>query len=141
MGCDGSHFSLKDLLPGNFLAPPLPPDDVQKPKQTNNIYCPTQECLFLEFHLNEWLMAVYTTDPFCCSCPPDLILSDMQHTTLTRTNPSKLESLEDITVLLEESDEWGTEWAVKVFEVITQFNQEYASIMEKSTTQQKQKQK
>jgi hypothetical protein len=80
---------------------------------------------------------VYTADPFCCSRPPNLILSDTQHVTLTHTNLSKLESPEDITALLEESDEWGTEWAAKVFEVITQFNQEYASIMEKSNTQQK----
>lgn len=137
--CDGSRFSLEDLLPGTFLPPPPPLDAVQKPKRINNAYRPTQQRPFLEFRLNEWLAATYIADPFRCSRPPDLILSDTQRATLIRTDPTKLESPGDITALLEESVEWGTEWAVRLFEVITQFDQEYALSVEKSTTHRKRK--
>jgi hypothetical protein len=45
---------------------------------------------------------------------------------------------QDVTALLDESAEWEAEWAEKVFGVITQFGDEYASacISEKSTSTQ-----
>jgi len=89
----------------------------------------------LEFRLIEWLMLEHSADPFRSIRPPDLILSLTQRTTLIRADPSK--TAQDITALLDESVDWDAEWSAKTFEVISQFNKDYARITEQSITQRK----
>ena len=128
---------MQDLLPGKLAAAILPPSTAQKPKR--NIYRPTHERPFLEFQLIEWLRLEHLADPFRSVRPPDFILSETQRATLVRADPKKIKTAKDITALLEESDDWDAEWSAKIFRVITQFETEYASISEKSSTQRKRK--
>ncbi|KAF8265910.1 hypothetical protein EI94DRAFT_1702138 [Lactarius quietus] len=137
IGGDGSHFTLEDILPGKLSVTPPPSDTMSKPKRTNNIYCPTQEHPLLEFIL--WLKAKYLADLYRCTHPPDVILTDTQCTTLVHADLKKLNPSGDITTLLEELEDWDSEWAAKIFNVISNFTQEYKCIAEVSTTQQKRK--
>jgi hypothetical protein len=152
VGCDGPRFSIQDLLPGKLAVAPPPPSPTQKPKRTHNTYRPTQkpkrthntyrptqERPYLEFRINEWLTLEHLADSSRSVRPPDFILTETQRAMLIRADPRKIKTAQDITVLLEESTEWGVEWAAKIFTVITQFEAEYTSISGKSTTQRKRK--
>lgn len=93
-----------------------------------------KERQFLELRLAEWLRDVHLADPLRFIRPPDVILSTTQRAILARFDPKKIKNAQDVVEVLEESADWGTEWAVKIFNVITQFNIEYS---EQLTTQQK----
>lgn len=138
-GCDGTKFSIQDLLPGKLAVATLPPSTAPKPKQTNNTYRPTQERPYLEYRIIEWLRSEYLADPFRSTRPPDLILTDTQRATLVRADPRKIKTAQDITALLGESADWEAEWSAKIFKVITLFNDECASIFKQPTTQRKRK--
>jgi hypothetical protein len=70
-------------------------------------------------------------------CPLDFILSAAQRAILICADPKKLKSAQDVTTVLEESAEWGAEWSMKIFEVIRQFETDYACILEKSKARRK----
>ena len=78
-------------------------------------------------------------DPLHAVCPPDFILLDTQRAMLVCVDSKKIKTVQDITALLEESDDWDAEWSAKIFRVVMQFETEYACISEKLTTQRKRK--
>lgn len=139
--CDGTWFNLDDLLPGKLVAASQSPSPIQTQKWVHNIYRPTQERPLLMCRLVDWLKKDYLADPYRSTRPVDLILTDAQRTSIVRTDPDKLKCAQDITTLLGESDEWGAEWAEKIFGVLTRFDHEYACIAGQSNTQRKQKRK
>ncbi|KAN0128795.1 hypothetical protein V8E53_013382 [Lactarius tabidus] len=126
VGCDGGCFNLQDLIPGKLVNTNLSPSSVEKPK--HNVYCSTHKHLFLKFYLS------------CTVCPPELILSEMQHASLVCVDPRSLKTAEDITALLQESDKWNKEWSMKVFEVIKKFEKDYTQFMGQSVVQKRAKQ-
>ncbi|KAF8258083.1 P-loop containing nucleoside triphosphate hydrolase protein, partial [Lactarius quietus] len=111
-GCDSGRFRLQDLLPGTLAVAPLPASTMEKTKRVHNTYCPTQE-------------------------RP----SFSGRATLVRADLEKINSAQDVTVLLDETANWDAEWSAKVFEVITKFDTNYACILEESSTHRKRKQK
>ncbi|KAN0128820.1 P-loop containing nucleoside triphosphate hydrolase protein [Lactarius tabidus] len=120
-------LDLQDFLPGTFPYVPPPRSPTQKAKRPQNIYCPVQEHPFLKHCLIRWLELVHSEDPLC-SC-----------TTLVWAHLSKFNRAEDITLLLEQTTEWASEWSHGLYEVITQFDIDYACISEKRVVQRKQK--
>ena len=126
---------MQDLVPGKLADSDPPPPAVQKAKQ--NVYRTTQECLFLDLCLIEWLQHEHLADSWCTVRPPDLILSETQRASLVRADPKTLKTARDITMLFQESDKWDTEWSAKLFEVIRIFEVDYAWVMGHSATQQK----
>jgi hypothetical protein len=128
--CDGGRFNLQELIPGKLAEASPDPSTGQKSKR--NVYCPTQERPYLDFQLIKWLQQAHQADPCHAVCPPDLILSETQRrqrASLVRADPKTLKSTKDITVLLQESDDWGDEWSAILFEVITQFESDYWQVM------------
>jgi hypothetical protein len=134
VGCDGHRFTLQDLIPGK-LADADPPPNVQKAKR--NVYCPTKERPFLDYRLIEWLCRVHLADPCHAIRPPELILSETQRASLVQADPKTLKTAKDITVLLQESDDWDDEWSAKLFDVITKFEADYGLVKGQAVTQQK----
>jgi hypothetical protein len=139
IGCGSGQLDLQDFLPGTFPYVPPPLSPTQKAKRPQNIYCPVQEHPFLKHCLIRWLELVHSEDPLCSVRPPHIILSDIQCTTLVWAHLSKFNRAEDITLLLEQTTEWASEWSHGLYEVITQFDIDYACISEKRVVQRKQK--
>jgi hypothetical protein len=125
--CDRGRFNLQELVPGKLAEASPDPSTGQKSKR--NVYRPTQERPYLDFQLIEWLQQAHQADPCRAVRPPDLILSETQHASLVRADPKTLKSTKDITVLLQESDDWGDKWSAMLFEVITQFESDYWQVM------------
>ncbi|KAF8267862.1 hypothetical protein EI94DRAFT_1700713 [Lactarius quietus] len=132
---------LQDLLPGMLAVAPLPASTIEKTKRVHNTYHPTQEQPFLECCLNEWVRQAHLADPFHCIHLLNLILSYLQRATLVHADPEKIKSIQDTTMLLDETSNWDAKWSAKVFEVITKFNTDYVCISEESSTCRKCKQK
>ena len=118
---------------------PPPPLLTQKATRPQNIYRPVQERPFLEFRLIQWLELVHLEDPLCAIRPPHLILSDLQRATLVRAHASKINTAEDVTMLLDQTPEWASEWSHSLFKVIKKFSTDYACIMEHKGVQRKRK--
>ncbi|KAN0133654.1 hypothetical protein V8E53_008378 [Lactarius tabidus] len=103
--CDGTRFSIQDLLPGKLAVAP-PPSPTQKPKRMHNTYRLTQDQTLLEFRLVEWLRLEHFADPyFAWSLRP--ISSFFGHTEsdASTCHPRKIKTPRDRTALLEESAE------------------------------------
>jgi len=109
----------------------------EKTKRTNISYRPTPARPGLEARLNRWLIHEHSVDSLRSVRPPHLILSHSQRFELVRAHPKRLKSVSDITTLLNESSEWESEWASKIYGVITQFNVDFAALS--STVPQKRK--
>ena len=121
--------SLPGRLPGNEL--PLNPASVDLETtvvKPNPKYHPTKDQPALDYRLIEWLKVEHATDSLCAVCPPHLILSQTQHLNLTRVHPTKITSPPNIMALIEESAEWGDEWANKIFKVLVSFNADLATL-------------
>jgi hypothetical protein len=86
----------------------------------------------LDYRLVEWLKVEHAADSLSDVCPPHLILSQTQHLNLTHVHPKKINSPSDITSLLNESAEWGDEWAVKLFKVLVSFDTDLATLKDKN---------
>src|SRR5580698_3927262 len=105
--CDGGRFSVQDLIPGKLPDSDPSPPMVKKPIRT--VYRPTNKRPYLECRLIEWLQQEHLADPSRTVRPPDLILSDTQRASLVRADLKTLKTADDITVLLQESNDWGAE--------------------------------
>jgi hypothetical protein len=77
---------------------------------------PKADRIILDNKIIEWLKAETTQDPI--GRPYYHILSDNQKKTLVRIASKDLQSSSTITEALEETEEWGTEWAGKLFRLI-----------------------
>jgi hypothetical protein len=111
---------------------------VEKPKW--NVYCPTHEHPFRDFHLIEWLQQAHLADHSCAIHPPELILSETQHASLIHVDPRTLNTARDITILLQESEDLSNEWSAKLFEVVKKFEGDYIQFMGQSVVQKRGKQ-
>lgn len=77
---------------------------------------PKADRIILDNKIIEWLKGETTQDPI--SRPYYHILSDNQKKTLIRIASKDLQSSSTITEALEETEEWGTQWAGKLFRLI-----------------------
>lgn len=135
MDCDGGHFSLQELIPGKLASANPRPSTVQKSKR--NVYRPTNQRPYLDFCLIKWLQREHLADRYRAIRLPDLILSEMQHASLVWADPKTIKTASDVTALLQESDDWDEEWSAKVFEVIKEFEVDYARVTGQTVTQKK----
>jgi len=81
---------------------------------------PKADQIILDNKIIEWLKGKTTQDAI--SCPYYHILSDDQKKTLVWIASKDLQSLSTITEALEETEEWGTQWAGKLFHLIFEHN-------------------
>ena len=81
-------------------------------------YRPVKEREELDTRLIQWLTQEHERDTNLLFRSQYDILSLSHRTTLVRTRMEEMSSPEAITALLGETDEWGTEFASKIFEVI-----------------------
>lgn len=84
----------------------------------------------LDARLIQWLTQVQELDDGLLFRSQYDILSVSQRTTLVRTPIEDLKTPENITTLLGESDEWGSEFASKLFQLIHMYD---ASLPKKKT--------
>jgi hypothetical protein len=77
---------------------------------------PKADRIVLDNKIIEWSKDETTHDPI--SRPYYHILSDNQKKRLVRIASKDLQSSSTITEALEETDEWGTQWAGKLFRLI-----------------------
>ena len=77
---------------------------------------PKADRTLLDNKIIEWLKGEITQDPI--SRPYYHILSDDQKKTLVRIASKDLRSSSTITEALEETEEWGTQWAGKLYRLI-----------------------
>jgi hypothetical protein len=77
---------------------------------------PKADRIILDSKIIEWLKGETTQDPI--SRPYYHILSDDQKKKLVRIASKDLQSSSTITEALEETEEWGTQWAHKLFRLI-----------------------
>ena len=94
----------------------------------NPKYRKTKDQPALDYRLIEWLKVEHATDSLRAVRPPHLIPSQTQCLNLMRVHPTKITSPSDITALIEESAEWGDEWADKIFKVLVSFNADLATL-------------
>lgn len=79
---------------------------------------PKADRIILDNKIIEWLKAETTQDPI--SRPYYHILSDDQKKTLVRIAAKDLQSSSTIREALGETEEWGTQWAGKLFRLISE---------------------
>ena len=77
---------------------------------------PKADQIILDNKIIECLKGETTQDPI--SCPYHHILSDDQKKTLIQIASKDLQSSSTITEALKETEEWGTQWAGKLFHLI-----------------------
>lgn len=70
-----------------------------------------------------WQEQAHAEDPYRGVWPITRLLNKGGLELLSRTHPDDITSSSDLVALLDESDEWGTEYGIKIFTIITQFNQ------------------
>ena len=121
--CHPDSFDLQAFLPGKlYTLPPQTDDPTTKRKRVSILYRPTKERPALDYHLVEWLRSVHQLDPLQAVRPIYLILSNVQRANLVRTQAKKIRYASDIQAILNESDEWASEWGDKIFDVIRQYD-------------------
>lgn len=85
----------------------------------------------LDTRIIEWLKMAAGADPLHGVRATYDILSTSQRAVLVRTAPNKIKFASDIRQLLEETDEWEAEWAGSLFELISNYNNEYCTTKKK----------
>ena len=103
----------------------------------NPKYHPTKDWPALDYRLIEWLKVEHATDSLRAVRPPHLILSQTQCLTLMCVHPTKITLPSNITALIEESAEWGDEWADTLFKVLVLFNADLATLNSQKGKKQK----
>ena len=81
----------------------------------------------LDQRLVEWLEQVHENDPLKSVRPPHIILSPLHQQLLVRKHPKHIQNADDITTILEQTNEWAEEWQEKVYQVIQQFDRDLES--------------
>ena len=81
----------------------------------------------LDQRLVEWLEQVHENDPLKSVRPPHIILSPLHRQLLVRKQPKHIQNADDITTILEQTNEWAEEWQEKVYQVIQQFDRDLES--------------
>ncbi|KAF8233695.1 hypothetical protein L208DRAFT_1265478 [Tricholoma matsutake] len=127
-------FNLTDFLPGLLFVGELP---ATKPKRKRPTYRPTKDWPALDSRLVSWLKSVHENDPLRGVRAMYDILSHQKHVKLVRTSSKSIRSPEDIVTLLEETNEWGKEWAGPLAELVMTYNVELKATASKSNHPQK----
>lgn len=70
--------------------------------------------------LSDWREHAHKEDPFF---PHTWLIDDDNIELISKTHPTKLQSLQDLVDLLGETEDWASDYGIKIFEIITQFEQ------------------
>ena len=89
--------------------------------KTSNRYRPTWERHALDMRLIAFVVLEHSQDSLSAFRAPYDILSRAQREMLVRTQFSIITSASTITSILDESSEWGEEWAEKIYKVICDY--------------------
>ncbi|KAF8232785.1 hypothetical protein L208DRAFT_1126894, partial [Tricholoma matsutake] len=74
--------------------------------------------------LISWVKSAHENDPLCGVRAMYDILSHQQRIKLVRASMKSIQSSEDIVTLLEETNEWGKEWAGPLADLVMKYNEE-----------------
>jgi hypothetical protein len=120
---DDDIFDLEDFLPGPLYTGNLFSSSVKRKKPApRKTYCPTVERPDLDKRLIKWLNEANENDHLRGFRATYDILSDHNRFLLGHASPKELKSPADITKLLGETAEWGSEWAALIFAEIRSYD-------------------
>lgn len=86
----------------------------------------------LERRLRNWRKVVHSDDPVFCSFSDQFLLTDDSIVVLAKAKLTDLANEDDIVTLLEESDEWKSDFAAEVFSIINEYNIELEEAAEEA---------
>lgn len=73
--------------------------------------------------LMAWREQAHADDPYRSVWPITRLIDNDGLELLSKTHPTGITSPSDLIVLLDETEEWGTEYGTKLFAIIKQFDQ------------------
>ena len=117
---DSDSFNLSSFFPGKFLTE----DELKVKKKTRKggPSRPVKHRALLEELLQGWRRQAHQNYSLRAVLPASWILEDAQITLLAAIAPAKLTNAQDITQLLNETDEWSSKWSSQVFDLISTYN-------------------
>ncbi|KAJ7269062.1 P-loop containing nucleoside triphosphate hydrolase protein [Mycena rebaudengoi] len=145
--CDRSHpddstlqFDKRKFFPGRFIYEDeqggiyagdideadrvhLNPVRVKKRKAKGPPNRKVAERADLQDCLRDWLASAHAVDPLRAIRPPSFILDSKAIKSLASTHPGRMRSADEVISVLNETREWGDEWAAKIFEVIAAYDE------------------
>jgi hypothetical protein len=126
-------FSLQDLLPGLiFESEPVPEVSTRKHAKPRAKYRPVAQRGLLDYRLAIWLKDAHDSDLLRAVRPASLILSPTNREILTKTRIENIKSAKDMTKILDKTEEWHSEWAVKIFQVIQDYEHDWKALAVKN---------
>lgn len=126
---EAASFKLQEFLPGPIFTESMVTEELATKaatitRSTRHAYRSKAERPALDFRLIKWLENEHACDPLRDVRPPYHILSHTQREKLIRVHRNSIKASSDITELLDESKEWETEWANKIYQIIDSYNTE-----------------
>jgi hypothetical protein len=120
--CDrhGGDFDLASFFQGPMYTGNEP--KVKPPRSKSVRNRPVADRKPLRNLLRQFRLKAHDSDSLRAVRPACFILSDIAITTLTKVHPIRMKSAEDVVSALEETNEWGIEWSLEVFDVIHTFD-------------------
>ncbi|KIK79986.1 hypothetical protein PAXRUDRAFT_36316 [Paxillus rubicundulus Ve08.2h10] len=115
--CMPLNFFLRDIYTGQFSE-----ENLMSAKRKRIQYCAKEDRSPLFDTLISWRNKAHTQHPHHSVQPAMWLLDDNRLNLLSKTHPSNIHSAQDIIDLLQETVEWGTNYAQQLFNVITRFN-------------------
>ena len=119
-------FDLNDHLPALTYEPV---NTTVMKRKARPIYRPKVDRLPLDSRIIAWLKSSSENDPLCGVRTMDGILSFRQRVKLVRATPDPVHSAGIIVNLLEETEEWGSEWGGSLAELISAYDRERVSLV------------
>ncbi|KAF8221223.1 hypothetical protein L208DRAFT_1329412, partial [Tricholoma matsutake] len=127
--CDDHNdgFVLANFLPGPLFSEKPPIGSSKRKKGPCVTYQKIVNWPALDSHVIEWLQNVNSNDLLHGIQMMYNILSFLQRLDLVHAHSRTIQSPQDITKLLEETEEWSNEWAEPLFLMISQYDKDIGS--------------
>ncbi|KAJ7576555.1 P-loop containing nucleoside triphosphate hydrolase protein [Mycena floridula] len=125
--CDGhdNGFDLRDFLPGPLSvdSPPVSSED-EAPEPVSAPKRPVKQKKELKTLIQIWLSSASVGDRYHFARPRYLILMESQIAALLIPPAGELTTVQDLTRLLDQSDDWESMWAASLLQVIVGYDKE-----------------
>ena len=118
---------LANFLPGPLFSETPPIGSSKRKKGPRVTYQKVVDRPTLDSHVIEWLRNASSNNVLHSIRMMYNILSFQQRLDLVRAHPRTIQSPQDITKLLKETEEWSDEWAESLFLVISQYYKDIGS--------------
>ncbi|KAJ7598193.1 P-loop containing nucleoside triphosphate hydrolase protein [Mycena floridula] len=126
--CCDSHdngFDLRDFLPGPLsVDSPLVSSEDEAPEPVSAPKRPVKQKKELKTLIQIWLSSASVGDSYHFARPRYLILMESQIAALLIPPAGELTTVQDLTRLLDQSDDWESMWAASLLQVIVGYDEE-----------------